>query len=137
MSTAVVGSALVVGLQLIQPDRLPRSVEIHNWIVIAPDGTVTIRIPQVEMGQGGVTSLAQLLAEELEVNWSHVRTEFISIAKHLAQNRVYGRTETAASSGVRKAERQLRTVGAQIRTMLVKVAARRMGASESGAYGGE
>ena len=56
--------------------------EILHWIVVAPDNTITIRIPQAEMGQGVTTSIAQLVAEELEVDWSMLRTEYISIATH-------------------------------------------------------
>ena len=124
--SAAVGGALVVGLR----PNWSRSLEIYDWVVIAPDNTVTVRVAQVEMGQGGLTSMAQLLAEELKADWSQVRTEFVSIARHLAQKKLYGRTETAASSGIRLAERQLRTAGAQIRTMLIKAAAKRLGVTE-------
>ena len=54
----------------------------------------------MEMGQGTMTAMAQLLAEELEVNWSDVRTEFISIARNMSREKVYGRTATAGSEGV-------------------------------------
>ena len=103
------------------------SGEILNWVVVTTDNTVTIRIAQMEMGQGAITTMVQLLAEELDADWSKIRTEFISISTHLARHRVYGRTETSAGVGLRMSERPLRTVGAQIRTMLVRAAAQRLG----------
>lgn len=83
LSAAAVGGGLVVGLRisgLASLNRFDReAVEIHNWITVAPDSTTTIRIARMEMGQGVMTSMAQLLAEELAVDWSKVRTETISI----------------------------------------------------------
>ena len=68
---AVTGGCLGFGLRLrsINSKDL-RSInskdeEIHHWIVISPDNTVTVRVAQMEMGQGAMTSTAQLLAEEL------------------------------------------------------------------------
>ncbi len=101
--------------------------ELYNWVVIAADNSVTLRIAQMEMGQGAITAMAQLLAEELEADWAGIRTEFISIATHRRRNKVYGRTRTAASLGVKLSEQLLRTAGAQIRMMLVTAAAARFG----------
>ena len=50
--------------------------EINAWVVIKPDDTVLIRIARSEMGQGTLTGLAQLVAEELECNWARVTTEY-------------------------------------------------------------
>jgi len=135
LSAAAVGGALVVGLRLavrgagggLDDD----AVEIHNWITVAPDGTTTIRIARMEMGQGTMTSMAQLLAEELAVDWSKVKTEFISIRTQLRRHRVYGRTKTSASRSVRESEEMLRTSGAQIRTMFIGAAAKQLGVSAS------
>ena len=85
----------------------------------------------MEMGQGAITTMAQLLAEELDADWSKIRTEFISISTHLARHKVYGRTETSGGVGLRTSEQPLRTVGAQIRTMIVRAAARRLGVPSS------
>ena len=54
-------------------DGLP---EVNAWVVIRPDETVVIRIMRSEMGQGSLTGLAQLVAEELDCDWSRVTTEF-------------------------------------------------------------
>lgn len=80
LSASAAGGALAVGFRLTGGSKATRSVEILNWVVVAPDNTVTIPIAQMEMGQGA-TTLAQLLAEELEVDWSLVRTEFISVTR--------------------------------------------------------
>ena len=105
LSAAAVGGALVVGLR-IADRRLAGSAsdfaEINNWITIAPDNTTTIRIARMEMGQGVMTSMAQLLAEELAADWSKVRTKFISIREQLDRGGIYGRTETSSSSSVLK-----------------------------------
>ena len=52
------------------------SPEVNAWVVIRPDDTVVIRVARSEMGQGTLTGLAQLVAEELECDWSKVTTEF-------------------------------------------------------------
>ena len=134
LSVAAAGGGLAVGLRNakfapIWPYR--ETGVIDNWITVAPDNTVTIRIAQMEMGQGAMTSMAQLLAEELEVDWSKVRTEFISIRTHLRRSRVYGRTDTYSSAGVSSSEMLLRTCGAQMRTMFVQAASERLGVSKS------
>lgn len=134
LSAAAAGGGLVVGLRIANfaPGHVDRdTVEIQNWITVAPDGTTTIRIAKMEMGQGVMTSMAQLLAEELAVDWSKVRTEFISIQTHLRRGGIYGQTETSASRSVRLSQQMLRTCGAQIRTMFVRAAGERFGVAES------
>ena len=65
--------------------------EVNAWVVIQPDDTVVIRIARSEMGQGTLTGLAQLVAEELECDWSKVTTEYPTPGQNLARNRVWGR----------------------------------------------
>ena len=130
---------MVFGLRLsgrapgtgIEGDAAGDAVEIDNWITIAPDNTTTIRIARMEMGQGTMTSMAQLLAEELGVDWSKVKTELISIRTQLRRSGIYGTTRTEASRSVTHSELMLRTCGAQIRTMLVRAAAEKLGVAES------
>ena len=50
--------------------------EVNAWVVVKPDDTVVIRIARSEMGQGTLTGLAQLVAEELDADWSKVTTEY-------------------------------------------------------------
>jgi isoquinoline 1-oxidoreductase beta subunit len=132
VSAAVGGGAVAFGFQSVLPAlgeavAAPEDVELNNWVVIAPDNTITVRIAQMEMGQGTMTAMAQLLAEELEADWSTLRAEFISIATHLERGKVYGSTRTASSLGVKLSEARLRMAGAQIRAVLVEAAARRLG----------
>src|SRR6185437_9195598 len=65
-------------------------VKLNAWIHIAPDDTVTFMIHKVEMGQGTVTSLSQLLAEELDCDWGKFRTEFPPIDKAFGFQGVVG-----------------------------------------------
>ena len=64
--------------------------EVNAWVVIKPDDTAVIRIARAEMGQGTLTGLCQLVAEELECDWSKVVTEFPTPGQSLARKRVYG-----------------------------------------------
>ena len=68
----------------------PAAPEINAWVVVKPDDTVVIRIARSEMGQGTLTGLAQLVAEELEADWSKVTTEYPTPGRNLARNRVWG-----------------------------------------------
>jgi isoquinoline 1-oxidoreductase beta subunit len=136
VSTTLVGGEVAFGFlpDWLDPDQAAaasENVELLNWVVIAPDNTMTVRIAQMEMGQGAMTAMAQLLAEELAADWSTLKTEFISIAAHLAQHKVYGRTRTVSSLGVKLCEPVLRAAGAQIRTVLVGAAAQRLGVPEA------
>src|SRR5689334_20126233 len=63
------------------------SDEINAWVVVRPDETVIVRVGRVEMGQGTLTGLAQLVAEELDCDWSKVRTEYPTPGENVARNR--------------------------------------------------
>jgi isoquinoline 1-oxidoreductase beta subunit len=102
-----------------------RGVDVNHWILVAPDGAVTVRVAQMEMGAGTLTAMTQLIAEELEADPARLSTEFVDIAEHLRGGWLYGRTATAESIGVKLAEKELRVAGATLRTMLVEAAARR------------
>ena len=97
--------------------------EVNAWVVIRPDDTVVIRIARSEMGQGTLTGLAQLVAEELECNWAKVTTEYPTPGQNLARNRVWGNFSTGGSRGVRDSQEYVRKGGAAARMMLVQAAA--------------
>ena len=99
--------------------------EITCWIAIAPDDTVTIRVARSEMGQGAMTGLAMLVTEELECDWSKVRTEFVSPTLNLRKNRIWGDTSTGASRSIASSQDYLRRAGATAREMLIAAAAAR------------
>ena len=114
------------------------SSEVNAWVVIRPDETVVIRIMRSEMGQGSLTGLAQLVAEELDCDWSRVTTEFPTPGENLARNRVWGESNTTGSRAIRESNEYVRKGGATARTMLIQAAANawNVPASECGAANG-
>jgi isoquinoline 1-oxidoreductase beta subunit len=103
-------------------DGLP---EITCWVAIAPDDAVTIRVARAEMGQGALTGLAMLVAEELECDWTKVRTEFVSPEENLQRGRIWGDMSTGASRSIASSQLYLRRAGATAREMLIAAAAAR------------
>lgn len=97
--------------------------EINVWVVIKPDDTVVIRIARSEMGQGTLTGLAQLVAEELECSWARVTTEYPTPGQNLARKRAWGSMATGGSRGIRESHDYVRKGGATARMMLVQAAA--------------
>ena len=91
--------------------------------MVQPDDTVVIRIARSEMGQGTLTGLAQLVAEELECDWAKVTTEYPTPGQNLARNRVWGNFSTGGSRGIRESHEYVRKGGATAREMLVQAAA--------------
>jgi isoquinoline 1-oxidoreductase subunit beta len=99
------------------------TAEVNAWVVIKPDDTVVVRIARSEMGQGTLTGLAQLVAEELECDWSKVTTEYPTPGENLARNRVWGNFSTGGSRGIRESHEYVRRGGATAREMLIAAAA--------------
>ncbi len=108
-------------------DAAPTAPEVNAWVVVKPDETVVIRIARSEMGQGTLTGLAQLVAEELDCDWARVTTEYPSPGQNLARKRVWGDYSTGGSRGVRDSHEYVRRGGAAARTMLVAAAAKGWG----------
>ena len=107
------------------PAQTPANIppEINCWVVVQPDDQVVIRIARSEMGQGTLTGLAQLVAEELGCDWSKVTTEYPTPGQNLARNRVWGNFSTGGSRGIRESHDYVRKGGAAARMMLVQAAA--------------
>lgn len=99
------------------------ATEVNAWIVIHPDDRVVVRIARSEMGQGTYTALAQLVAEELDCDWSKVSSEFASPNEHIKRNRIWGSMSTGGSMGVRSSQDYVRKAGASAREMLIAAAA--------------
>ncbi len=131
VGTAAVGSGLALGLKLPFGTAVVRaqdgSPEINAWVVIRPDDTVVIRVARSEMGQGTITGLAQMVAEELECDWSKVTTEYPTPGQSVARKRVWGDFSTGGSRGIRTSQEYVRKGGATARTMLVQAAANAVG----------
>jgi isoquinoline 1-oxidoreductase subunit beta len=128
IGTAAVGAGLALGFDL--PLGGPGVVraadgspEVNAWVVIRPDDTVVIRIARSEMGQGSLTGLAQLVAEELDCDWSKVTTEFPTPGQSVARKRAWGDFSTGGSRGIRASHEYVRKGGAAARMMLVQAAA--------------
>jgi isoquinoline 1-oxidoreductase beta subunit len=97
--------------------------EVNAWVVIKPNDTVVIRIARSEMGQGTLTGLAQLVAEELECDWKKVTVERITPGMNLARKRIWGDMSTGGSRGIRSSQDYVRRGGAVARLMLLQAAA--------------
>src|SRR5499426_3321501 len=130
----VVGAAAVAGgglaLSVGFPSAGPQVVraqdgspEVNAWVVIRPDDTVVIRIARSEMGQGTLTGLAQLVAEELECDWSKVTTEYPTPGQNVARKRVWGDYNSTGSRSIRESHEYVRKGGAAAREMLIQAAA--------------
>ncbi|MGL4240969.1 MAG: molybdopterin cofactor-binding domain-containing protein, partial [Beijerinckiaceae bacterium] len=92
-----------------------------------PDDTVVVRVARSEMGQGTLTGLCQLVAEELECDWSKVTWEYPTPGQNVARNRVWKNFSTGGSRGIRESEQYVREGGAAARIMLVQAAANSWG----------
>ncbi len=101
--------------------------DINAFLAIDPDGSILIRSPHNEMGQGAITALPMIVAEELECDWSKVKVEYASSARNLRENNVYGDMVTAGSRGVRTSWQMLLQAGASARERLIAAAAQRWG----------
>ncbi|MET0721127.1 MAG: molybdopterin cofactor-binding domain-containing protein [Tardiphaga sp.] len=128
LGTAAVGGGLALGFDFpLGGPSVARAAdappEVNAWVVIRPDDTVVIRIARSEMGQGTLTGLAQLVAEELECDWSKVTTEYPTPGQSVARKRVWGDFSTGGSRGVRSSHDYVRKGGAAARLMLVQAAA--------------
>jgi isoquinoline 1-oxidoreductase subunit beta len=109
--------------------------EVNAWVVVKPDDSIVIRIARSEMGQGTLTGLSQLVAEELDANWAKVSAEYPTPGQNLARNRVWGNFGTGGSQGIRQSNEYVRKGGAAARMMLVQAAADewKVSAAECGA----
>src|SRR6187455_1953165 len=128
-SAAIAGGGLALGLNVpfAHGQQNGAASEINVWVAIRPDDTCVIRIARSEMGQGTLTGLAQLVAEELECDWSKVTTEGISPGRNLASKRAWGDFSTGGSRGIRMSHEYVRKGGAAARLVLVQAAANQWG----------
>jgi isoquinoline 1-oxidoreductase subunit beta len=101
---------------------------LSPWVSIAPDGTITIMSAATEMGQGSMTSLPLIIAEELDADWSKVRIVPAPPIDAIYGNPGFGgMMYTAGSNAVTSYFRPLRNFGAQVRRVLLDNAARKLG----------
>ena len=110
VTSLAAGGGLSLGMTLplggkAMAQKAPEAIaEVNAWVVIQPNDEVIIRIARSEMGQGTLTGLAQLVAEELECDWAKVRTEYPTPGQNLARKRVWGDMSTGGSRGIRASQ---------------------------------
>ena len=113
VGASVAGAGLSLGVLPELAAAKPANMgEVNAWVHIATDDTVTIRIARSEMGQGTLTGLAQLVAEELECDWENVTWEFPTPGENLARERAWGDFSTGGSRGIRASQQYVREGGA-------------------------
>jgi isoquinoline 1-oxidoreductase beta subunit len=125
-SAALAGGGLALGLPVPfggEAAAQTGATEVNLWVAIKPDDTCVIRIARSEMGQGTLTGLAQLVAEELECDWKKVTTEGLTPSRNLASKRAWGNMGTGGSQGIRQSQDYVRKGGAAARIMLLQAAA--------------
>ena len=125
---AAAGGGLSLGFNLPLMDNAASAqgaagAEVNAWVIVKPDDTCVIRIARAEMGQGTLTGLAQLVAEELDCDWKKVTTEKITAGTNLSRKRVWGEMGTGGSRGIRSSQDYVRRGGAAARMMLLQAAA--------------
>ena len=133
--TAVAGG-LLIGFYLPGAERLARAegapaggFKPNAWLRIGNDDSVTILVDKSEMGQGVMTALPMLIAEELEADWRKIRVENAPADKAYT-NPQLGMQATGGSTSVRSSWERLRKAGATAREMLVTAAAQDWGVKE-------
>ena len=99
--------------------------EIDAWIAIDPDDSILIRYQRSEMGQGSMTAVPMMIAEELQCDWSKVRIEYASPNRNIRENKVYGGMFSNGSRSVRASQKLVQQVGASARERLIAAAAAR------------
>ena len=132
-SIAAAGGGMILGFHLpgalaaVSPPEswppLRDGAEINAWLAIDRDGKVTIRVPHSEQGQGALTSVAMLVAEELDVAWETVRTVFADMHRHVNGGQEYIVTTTHGSQLVRLQHKHIMQAGASARERLRAAAA--------------
>src|SRR5499427_8408217 len=135
VGSAAAGGGLALGFSLPFGPTVVRaadgSPEVTAWVVIRPDDTVVVRVARSEMGQGTLTGLAQMVAEELEADWTKVTTEYPTPGQSVARKRPWGNFSTGGSRGIRESNEYVRKGGATARVMLVEAAANAWGVPAS------
>jgi isoquinoline 1-oxidoreductase beta subunit len=120
-TAALGGASLVIGFDrwrlFAAEEKKAVQFKPNGWVRIDPDGTVTLTIGKSEMGQGVRTSLAMILAEELEADWSRIKLVQASPGPE------FKRLGTGGSFSLGGSWKTLRQAGAAAREMLIDAAA--------------
>src|SRR5678815_4078800 len=128
LKVTAAGSALIIGgyvpgLRETNSAEAAGLFEPNVWLKIATDDTVTIMLSQLEMGQGVMTSMPMLVAEEMDIDWNKIKTEWVPADPKYGNPNFGGAQLTAGSNSVRGMWKLLREAGAGARAMFVTAAA--------------
>jgi isoquinoline 1-oxidoreductase beta subunit len=137
-SAAAVGGGLVLGFYLpsgaeaaqVNPELWQGATggpEINAWLTIDTNSIVTVRVPHTEMGQGAMTSVATLVAEELDIPWANVRAVLADANRHVNRGEEYVDMSTGGSNLVRNRHPHILRAGASARERLKEAAAQKWG----------
>ncbi len=135
ISATAVGGSLAIGVRTLRAGEarsspIPRvnnepwlppetgGVEVNPWVIIGADSSVTIVVNQSEVGQGVLTSNPMMICEELECDWSKVRSVYADPNRHVRENNLYDHLRTDSSSSVRLGRELYQKVGANARERL-------------------
>jgi len=105
------------------PPSLANNRRLDRWVAIGPDGTVEVRTGKVEIGQGIVSALAQIAAEELDVDYARIRMIAADTVRSPNEGVTAGSTSTSQSGGA------LRQACAEVRLAFLEAAAQQLGAN--------
>jgi len=122
-STAAAG-ALVVGFAIPSAAAAGATLAPNAFITIDGSGAISLVVPYAEMGQGALTAIAMLVAEELEVEVGEIAVELAAGDDKIYGHPLFGDQITGGSASIRGGWKQMRTAGATTRTMLVQAAAK-------------
>src|SRR5436853_7939031 len=129
LKVTATGGALIVGSYIpgLTEAEAATTFEPNVWVKIGADDSVTIMLSQLEMGQGVMTSMPMLVAEELDVDWTKIKTEWTPADPKFGNPNFGGAQLTAGSNSVRGMWKLLREAGGTARAMLVTAAAETWG----------
>lgn len=120
------------GLSKVQAATDSTLLDVNPWLTIRADDRISIVFPSTEMGQSSYSTLPQILAEELDADWSKVEIEQLNADDRTFGNPLFGGVlYTAGSTGVQAYFTPMRQAGAQARDVLLQIAARHWGVEKS------
>lgn len=137
------GTGLIIGLTILPKTAAasvtqgnPQGVEgkseaMNAFVRVAPDNQVTVLSKHLEMGQGPYTGLTQLVAEELDADWSQMHVEASPVDDEVYKNFALGMQLTGGSTSIANSYEQFRKAGATAKAMLLMAAAARWGVPQN------
>ena len=133
--TSAGAASLVIGTTLVTKARAQAAGAVaaspNAFVKVDADGIVTVMVKHIEFGQGPLTGLSTLVADEMDADWSQVRGELAPANVQLYANSSFGVQGTGGSTAMANSYAQMRRAGAQARAVLVAAAAQQWGVPAS------